>query len=216
MAIAAALALRGNGAPLNFPKLAHSLPRLVDLTDKSIQAAATMAANNFAQRTTSGDTPCYNTTTTSSSRNSPATGTSSQSRIPSKSSKSSALAHSKSFPRTSRRNTVSSSEERHGDHINRLSYNVIDSSGRESSTVENSQQHQAMGVEPQRENLAAGFPHPQPMYIDSEDMFTIGPVGLNNLCDAMCIPPPDPLDHAAETDGEEGSNSTWEPHLWSY
>lgn len=58
--------------------------------------------------------------------------------------------------------------------------------------------------------------HAQPMYIDSEDIFTIGPVGLTNLCDAMCIPPPDP-DHATETDGEEGCNTTgWEPHLWSY
>jgi len=107
-----------------------------------------------------------------------------------------------------------------------LSYNVIDSSGRE-SPVENLQHQGFCGLgENVRENhhfAATGIEahphlhphHPEPMYIDSEDMFTIGPVGLNNLCDAMCIPPPDP-DHAIETDGEEGSNSTWEPHLWSY
>ncbi|CAK9278517.1 unnamed protein product [Sphagnum jensenii] len=42
---AAALALRGPGAILNFPKSASSLPRPADLSDKSIQAAATAAAN---------------------------------------------------------------------------------------------------------------------------------------------------------------------------
>ncbi|KAG0617023.1 hypothetical protein M758_5G159400 [Ceratodon purpureus] len=58
----AALALRGNGALLNFPKLAHSLPRPADLTDKSIQAAATIAANNFSAHhiTAAAATPEYN------------------------------------------------------------------------------------------------------------------------------------------------------------
>ncbi|CAK9207828.1 unnamed protein product, partial [Sphagnum troendelagicum] len=42
---AAALALRGPAALLNFPESAHSLPRPVDLSDKAIQAAAAAAAN---------------------------------------------------------------------------------------------------------------------------------------------------------------------------
>ncbi len=42
---AAALALRGPAALLNFPGSADSLPRPADLSDKSIQAAATAAAN---------------------------------------------------------------------------------------------------------------------------------------------------------------------------
>lgn len=48
---AAALALRGVGAPLNFPNLAATdlIPHypLPDLSDKSIQAAATAAAHRF-------------------------------------------------------------------------------------------------------------------------------------------------------------------------
>lgn len=47
---AAALALRGNGALLNFPGHANTLPRPSDLSDKCIQAAATAAANSFSQR----------------------------------------------------------------------------------------------------------------------------------------------------------------------
>ncbi|CAM6047856.1 unnamed protein product [Sphagnum compactum] len=42
---AAALALRGPAALLNFPESSASLPRPADLSDKSIQAAATAAAN---------------------------------------------------------------------------------------------------------------------------------------------------------------------------
>jgi len=230
VAIAAALALRGNGALLNFPKLAHSLPRLADLSDKSIQAAATIAANNFAQRSpddsasfeisSSQTSPKADTRDPRLQQRNTATGSASQ-RHPNggKSSKrdTSSSAPYKSFTRPSGRNTSSSEEL----SSHRVSYNVIDSSGRE-SPAENLQHHRVVELgENLRENLAAGsaglvtHPHPQPMYIDSEDMFTIGPVGLNNLCDAMCIPPPDP-DHATETDGEEGSNSTWEPHLWSY
>ena len=48
---AAALALRGGSALLNFPKLSESLPQPQDLSDKSIQAAATLAANSrFSSR----------------------------------------------------------------------------------------------------------------------------------------------------------------------
>ncbi|XP_024386088.1 uncharacterized protein [Physcomitrium patens] len=45
----AALCLRGPGAHLNFPKLASSLPRPLDLSDKSIQAAANDAAKRFSR-----------------------------------------------------------------------------------------------------------------------------------------------------------------------
>lgn len=48
--MAAALVLRGTDAQLNFPNLASSLPRPHDLTDKSIQAAAIEAAQNFARQ----------------------------------------------------------------------------------------------------------------------------------------------------------------------
>lgn len=48
--MAAALVLRGADAQLNFPNLASSLPRPQDLTDKSIQAAAIEAAQNFARQ----------------------------------------------------------------------------------------------------------------------------------------------------------------------
>ncbi|CAN5955891.1 unnamed protein product [Sphagnum jensenii] len=41
----AALALRGPAAVLNFPKLASSIPRPLDLSDKSIQAAATSSSS---------------------------------------------------------------------------------------------------------------------------------------------------------------------------
>lgn len=47
---AAALALRGQNAVLNFPKYADSLPRPLDLSDKSIQAAATEAASRLQSR----------------------------------------------------------------------------------------------------------------------------------------------------------------------
>lgn len=239
---AAALALRGNGALLNFPKLAHSLPRLADLSDKSIQAAATIAANSFAQRSSDSTTAPYNNFDSISSSSSPKADTDPRQQQTSSRASSQRLSsnpngsktgssskrrdnfdtstpHRSSFTTSTRRN---SSSEDHGDHHNnRLSYNVIDSSGR-SESVENLQHQGPIGGENLRENVAAGAgynitvnPHPQPMYIDSEDMFTIGPVGLTNLYDAMCIPPPDP-DHTTETDGEEGSNSTWEPHLWSY
>ena len=46
---AAALCLRGPGALLNFPKLASSLPRPLDLSDKCIQAASNEAAKRFAR-----------------------------------------------------------------------------------------------------------------------------------------------------------------------
>lgn len=49
----AALALRGSNANLNFPNYAHSLPRPADLSDKSIQAAATEAASRVMMSTTS-------------------------------------------------------------------------------------------------------------------------------------------------------------------
>ncbi|CAK9206984.1 unnamed protein product, partial [Sphagnum troendelagicum] len=48
---AAALALRGPNALLNFPEYLGSLPRPLDLSDKSIQAAATEAARRLARRT---------------------------------------------------------------------------------------------------------------------------------------------------------------------
>ncbi len=51
---AAALALRGPNALLNFPEYSPSLPRPLDLSDKSIQAAATEAAHSLARRTASG------------------------------------------------------------------------------------------------------------------------------------------------------------------
>lgn len=46
---AAALCLRGPGALLNFPKLASSLPRPLDLSDKGIQAASNEAAKRFSR-----------------------------------------------------------------------------------------------------------------------------------------------------------------------
>lgn len=46
---AAALCLRGPGALLNFPKLAGSLPRPLDLSDKCIQAASNEAAKRFSR-----------------------------------------------------------------------------------------------------------------------------------------------------------------------
>lgn len=49
----AALCLRGPGAHLNFPKLASSLPRPLDLSDKSIQAAANDAAKRFSREVNS-------------------------------------------------------------------------------------------------------------------------------------------------------------------
>jgi hypothetical protein len=51
---AAALALRGSNALLNFPEHSPSLPRPLDLSDKSIQAAATEAAHSLARRTAAG------------------------------------------------------------------------------------------------------------------------------------------------------------------
>ncbi|CAM6013609.1 unnamed protein product [Sphagnum balticum] len=51
---AAALALRGPNALLNFPEYSPSLPRPLDLSDKSIQAAASEAAHSLARRTASG------------------------------------------------------------------------------------------------------------------------------------------------------------------
>lgn len=50
---AAALSLRGSSAHLNFPKLASSLPRPHDLSDKCIQAAANEAAKRFSLEVTS-------------------------------------------------------------------------------------------------------------------------------------------------------------------
>ena len=47
--MAAALALRGAEAQLNFPNMATTLPHPVDLTDKSIQAAAIEAAQTFSR-----------------------------------------------------------------------------------------------------------------------------------------------------------------------
>jgi len=49
---AAALALRGPAALLNFPESSASLPRPADLSDKSIQAAATAAANMMSTTAT--------------------------------------------------------------------------------------------------------------------------------------------------------------------
>ncbi|CAK9880195.1 unnamed protein product [Sphagnum jensenii] len=54
---AAALALRGPAALLNFPGSADSLPRPADLSDKSIQAAATAAANISAISTPRSASP---------------------------------------------------------------------------------------------------------------------------------------------------------------
>ncbi|CAM6022075.1 unnamed protein product [Sphagnum balticum] len=51
---AAALALRGPAALLNFPESSASLPRPADLSDKSIQAAATAAANMMTDQSESG------------------------------------------------------------------------------------------------------------------------------------------------------------------
>lgn len=215
----AALALRGNSALLNFPKLAHSLPRLTDLSDKSIQAAATQAANNFAQRSQSDSHP-YN----------PSSGQSSP-----KEDSSSSYRHSnwgsKANPTEGYRPYASSEDQ------SRRSYNVIDSSGRggreASTTVENLQHQGGAPSYGRGENLrekegGAGAsareasssqhqyyddPRSQHMYMDSDDMFNIDRVGLNSLCDAMCIPPPNSDN---DSDGEEGSNSTWDPHLWSY
>jgi len=68
--MAAALVLRGADAQLNFPNLASSLPRPHDLTDKSIQAAAIEAAQNFARHVRSHNRafatmPATSSTTTS-------------------------------------------------------------------------------------------------------------------------------------------------------
>lgn len=198
MPTAAALALRGNGALLNFPRLAHSLPRLTDFTDKSIQAAATRAANQFAQR---GGAPADGEV--SSDRDGARQTGKSVSRSTSNGGKSSSNSGKR------REDTAKRGSDVGGSSGNR--YNVIDSSGREASVANMQHHHHHHNYQ-----MGSGESHAanaQPMYIDSEDMFTIGPGGLTNLYDAMCIPPPDPEHN--ETDGEEGAN-TWEPHLWSY
>ena len=70
----AALALRGSNANLNFPNYAHSLPRPADLSDKSIQAAATEAANRVLMSTSSSSSPRGNPLQRSYSASSEATG----------------------------------------------------------------------------------------------------------------------------------------------
>jgi hypothetical protein len=70
----AALALRGSNANLNFPNHAHSLPRPADLSDKSIQAAATEAANRVLISTSSSSSPRGNPLQRSYSASSEATG----------------------------------------------------------------------------------------------------------------------------------------------
>ena len=80
----------------------------------------------------------------------------------------------------------------------------------ESSSIPTSANMSSVPQHPQQ-------PQQQPMFVDSDDLFTMGgPAGVltTALCDAMCIPPPVP-EHATETDGEEGSTA-WEPHLWSF
>jgi hypothetical protein len=59
-------------------------------------------------------------------------------------------------------------------------------------------------------------PQPQSMFVDSDDLFTMGGCNESALCDAMCMIPPPDAEHATETDGEEGGSSAWEPHLWSF
>ena len=204
VAIAAALALRGNGALLNFPKLAHSLPRPADTTDKSIQAAATLAANNFATHRGGPDAE------DESEMGTLGKSSSGGSRNPNGGKSSSTSSKRREAGAGSKR---SGSSDGAGNSSNR--YNVMDSSARDQ--VENLQHYYHVGS---AGDVGHSHSHgyasasAQPMYIDSEDMFTIGPGGLTNLYDAMCIPPPDP-EHTDKSDGEEGANN-WEPHLWSY
>ncbi|XP_024377806.1 uncharacterized protein [Physcomitrium patens] len=233
----AALALRGNGATLNFPKLVHSLPRLTDLSDKSIQAAATIAANNFAHR--SEGSKCLEIATSnlllpaiSRVIKSDTDHQQYEETYGAMQAFKSTLLRPETSSRishdsTSNRGKISSNQRRE-DTSSTSQFAATgtgtnhkcntDSSPSGTSTPDNvsnsSSRDQLTEKSPQ---LVAGESIPdtprvqQPMYVDADDVFTLG---LTNLCDAMCIPPPD-SEHATETDGEEGSN-TWEPHLWSY
>ena len=270
---AAALALRGNGAQLNFPNHANSLPRPPDLSDKSIQAAATLAANNFSRgmeqlspdsATTNNNIPSATTNSASpfftqemrdphhhhhmarlggSGRHNTAAVESSQPTDPGLDFRHGGAGSSqgdqpsstrRGFPRGTSRHSGKSlgrSSSREGDVsegrdiLSRSSYGDI----MHHRDVSDPQQHQHQHQQHQHTlSMPAGGGHgeayliggshyrmPSPhrqSYIE-EDIF-MAPVGLTSLCDAMCIPAPP--EHTIETDGEEGSNSTWEPHLWSY
>ncbi|XP_024398532.1 uncharacterized protein [Physcomitrium patens] len=242
-----ALALRGNGALLNFPKMANSLPRPADLTDKSIQAAATIAANNFAQFRSEidvygalptpffqfssskvdldhlkHDSPCQNprqsskcTTSTfvtgarSLSQRLTSNPIGNKSTIPSSQISSSSERADEAIPHKSIAST-GKSQTRSKETAESLCRNRSNSgaSVTDRETMEHLHHH-ATGGENHPPSSSPGAQ--QVVFVDSDDMFV---VGLSSLCNAMCIPPPDP-EHAPEADGEEGS-STWEPHLWSY
>lgn len=255
---AAALALRGNGAQLNFPNHANSLPRPPDLSDKSIQAAATLAANNFSRgmelspdSATNSASPFFTQETRDphhhhhmarlggGGRHNTAAVESSQPTEPGLDFRNGGAGSSQGDQPSSTRRGFPRGTSRHsGEALGRRSSREVDvSEGRDILTrssygdimhhrdVSDPQQHQQHqhtlsmpgggGGHGEAYLIGSHYRMPSPhrqSYIE-EDIF-MAPVGLTSLCDAMCIPAPP--EHTTETDGEEGSNSTWEPHLWSY
>lgn len=256
---AAALALRGNGAQLNFPNHANSLPRPPDLSDKSIQAAATLAANNFSRgmelspdsatnnipSATNSASPFFTQETRDphhhhhmarlggSSRHNTAAVESSQPTDPGLDFRNGGAGSSQGDqPSSTRRSFPRGTSHHSGEPLGRSSREVDVSEGRDILTrssygdimhhrdASDPQQHQHTlsmpgGGHGEAYLIGSHYRMPSPhrqSYIE-EDIF-MAPVGLTSLCDAMCIPAPP--EHTIETDGEEGSNSTWEPHLWSY
>lgn len=210
---AAALALRGTGALLNFPKLAHSLPRPADLTDKSVQAAATIAANNFAAHPI--PTPEYNLQQMASSLASTPEAPSPNPTAkpsPGSSSHKSTRPSSTTPHKTTGASSAASGSTGRGKSIYQRSNELAGESPAYYPHTSATPAVDSSSVP----NVSCMQQPPPSMFVDSEDMFTMGgPAGLTTaLCDAMCIPPPQ-AEHAAETDGEEGS-TPWEPHLWSY
>ncbi|XP_024374970.1 uncharacterized protein [Physcomitrium patens] len=238
----AALALRGNGALLNFPKLAHSLPRLADLSDKSIQAAATLAANNFTHRGEGNKSLDQLLTSTSQLPASSPTskpdadyqhyeqchGSRQASKSTSLRTRTSPQSPYESSPNGSKSSSTQAQPQRREDSSSAphlpatLTGNnqriITDSSAGGTSRRDNvdyssSRDHSMENFQHQ----VAGDNLPGSCSVQQPmyvDSDDMFAIGLTSLCDAMCIPPPD-SEHATETDGEEGSN-TWEPHLWSY
>lgn len=234
----AALALRGNGALLNFPKMAASLPRPADLTDKSIQAAATIAANNFAQLPSEMDV--YGAMPSQSALSSSPKGDEDHQQHGSQqklrqTSKSTTFTLGRVGGSSSQRlisnsdgskSYQPSSSTKQGEEANlhKIIVSTSNPQSRSSEIAGTQSRYSSMctsdteSMENLKHHATGGENNPpsssgvqQLLFVDSEDMFTIG---FTNLCDAMCIPPPAP-EHATETDGEEGS-TIWEPHLWSY
>lgn len=205
---AAALVLRGTDAQLNFPNLASSLPRPLDLTDKSIQAAAIEAAQSFARQMRSHNrTHSFPTVPVSTSATQAAAHAL---HSPSSTANYNVASTCMSFTVETRDSPHSRVHYAPEDNVPPVTSNCEDFESRLPGVVTRVIDNSATStpdydvpeadMEPEKEDL--GSPHPASSNFLEVDM-------MYNMAEAV-------PHHCTSIDSDEGASYAWEPRLWSF